>query len=78
MNDGHPLVPTGIGSGSLPAPQQPYRRIPLEQVKACPRRLPPRAAETAVALDQQAGVVAGDGDKRVDLFGGGKAELGLA
>src|SRR5688572_27878288 len=44
----------------LSAPKQPHRRVALEQVEAQPRRLPPLARQTAVAVEEDAGVALGD------------------
>ena len=54
-----PTLSPQAGERELSSAQQPHRRVPLEQVEQHPQRLPALAFEPRVALDREAGVVAG-------------------
>src|SRR4051794_20366404 len=58
--------------------QEAYGCIPFHQIKQNPRRGSTLALETAVAVDQQAGVVHREWREGPDLLGAREPELGLA
>ena len=54
----HLVRPSSAAGMTLASPEQPDRRVALEQIEADPRRLPALALQPAVAIDQQPGIVA--------------------
>ena len=62
----------------LAAPDQAHRLVALEQIEADPRRLPARAGEAAVAIEQQLGIALGDWRELRDVLGLGDTECDFA